>query len=534
MKHLKFFIFLCILTFTVSCGQQKRYIQYKVKKGETMSQIAQKLNMKTEKLLRLNPDVVGEPKPNTFLVVPEQKLNNLKKPTKKEVIEEKLDTISNKVIIDKDSTVIENVFKNFEVYEIKKGDTFYNIEKRFGVNRQELLVLNPELKEGLKLGMVLKIKEIIPEIIDEDEYEDYIDFNKDVKVALLLPLKTYKYQVATLTLKQIFAKDAALLNIATDFYLGAELAVDSLRNKGVNIDLSVFDTGERGANNLGDFIYDNNLNDNDVVIGPFYSDEAQTIASSVNIPVVFPVYSKNQSSFANRNIIKTSPDKKMFRDVLTTYIKENMVDGNIVIVSDNSFENLQASNTMQASLQFSTNALINIITPQDGYIEKSRIINLLQPNTKNCVILTSNDQLLVSDAINSLISLPEEITVKVFATDKSNVFEKIDNNKLAKIGFTYVSDEFSDTSSFEAISFNGQYLKKNKALPSYYATKGFDITYDILMRLASGKKLEDTFSEGFSKRVETKFDYRNSDRVPENKGVFIIQYNQDLTLSRLK
>ena len=236
-----------------------------------MSQIAQKLNMKTEKLLRLNPDVVGEPKPNTFLVVPEQKLNNLKKPTKKEVIEEKLDTISNKVIIDKDSTVIENVFKNFEVYEIKKGDTFYNIEKRFGVNRQELLVLNPELKEGLKLGMVLKIKEIIPEIIDEDEYEDYIDFNKDLKVALLLPLKTYKYQVDTHTLKQIFAKDAALLNIATDFYLGAELAVDSLRNKGVNIDLSVFDTGERGANNLGDIIYDNNLNDNDVVIGPFYS-----------------------------------------------------------------------------------------------------------------------------------------------------------------------------------------------------------------------------------------------------------------------
>ena len=80
-------------------------------------------------MLRLNPDVVGEPKPNTFLVVPEQKLNNLKKPTKKEVIEEKLDTISNKVIIDKDSTVVENVFKNFEVYEIKKGDTFYNIEK---------------------------------------------------------------------------------------------------------------------------------------------------------------------------------------------------------------------------------------------------------------------------------------------------------------------------------------------------------------------------------------------------------------------
>ena len=121
-----------------------------------MSQIAQKLNMKTEKLLRLNPDVVGEPKPNTFLVVPEQKLNNLKKPIKKEEVKEELDTISNNVVIDEDNTILENLSKNFEIYEIKKGDTFYNIEKRFGVNRQELIVLNPELKEGLKLGMVLK------------------------------------------------------------------------------------------------------------------------------------------------------------------------------------------------------------------------------------------------------------------------------------------------------------------------------------------------------------------------------------------
>ena len=79
MKCLKFFIFLCILTFTVSCGQQKRYIQYKVKKGETMSEIAEKLAMKTANLKHLNPDVNGEPKANTFLVVPQKNLNNLKK-----------------------------------------------------------------------------------------------------------------------------------------------------------------------------------------------------------------------------------------------------------------------------------------------------------------------------------------------------------------------------------------------------------------------------------------------------------------------
>jgi hypothetical protein len=69
MKHLKFFIFLCILTFTVSCGQQKKFIEYKVIQGETMRVIAKKLDMKTKDLLRLNPDVGRSPKANTVIII---------------------------------------------------------------------------------------------------------------------------------------------------------------------------------------------------------------------------------------------------------------------------------------------------------------------------------------------------------------------------------------------------------------------------------------------------------------------------------
>ena len=55
------------------------------------------------------------------------------------------------------------------------------------------------------------------------------------------------------------------------------------------------------------------------------------------------------------------------------------------------------------------------------------------------------------------------------------------------------------------------------------------------MRLASGNSLKDTFNEGASYRVETKFDYSNNTLgVSENKGLFIVQYNKDLSLTRLK
>ena len=125
MKHVKFFIFLCILSFTVSCGQQKRYIQYKVKKGESIDVIAAKLNMRAKDLSRLNPDVAGEPKTNSFIVVPERKLDNYKKKLKEnpELVIDSL--ISEEEIIDEEARILEELKERFVIYEVKKGDTFY-------------------------------------------------------------------------------------------------------------------------------------------------------------------------------------------------------------------------------------------------------------------------------------------------------------------------------------------------------------------------------------------------------------------------
>ena len=65
----------------------------------------------------------------------------------------------------------------------------------------------------------------------------------------------------------------------------------------------------------------------------------------------------------------------------------------------------------------------------------------LKPNTKNWVILATDNNVIVADAINSLISLPEETTARVLTFDKAAVYDKIDNRKLAQVGFTYVSED---------------------------------------------------------------------------------------------
>jgi LysM repeat protein len=537
MKHIKFFIFLCILTFTVSCGQQKKYIQYKVKRGETMSEIAQKLDMNTKDLVRLNPDVVDEPKANSFLVVPQKKLFAFKNKDFDKV--SGIDGVSSDSIQGVDSLSIkedwlEELKKIFTVYEVKKGDTFYSLEKLYNVTKEDLLLLNPELKEGLKEGMILKIRKI-PAVITADEflYYDEIERNINLKAALLLPFRAEKYIVDSIGLKETFASNSTLVNIATDFYLGAEIAVDSLRNQGINITLNVYDTGDRRSNKINTILSENYLNENDVIIGPLYSEEVQTVSSNTNVPVIYPVYSDEQAGFYASNIIKTAPDKNVFREELERYIKETLFDGNIIIVSDEKSKSLQTSNMMKASLESSANMYTTfILSPENGYIEKSKFLEILKPNTNNWVVIATDNTIVVSDVINSLISLPEETTAKIFTFNKGRVYSTIDNQKLAKLGFTYVSDDFDDANSQSTKIFNKQYLQKNNTLPSFYATKGFDITYDVLIRLASGKKLKRTYREGVSHRVDTKFDFRENST--DNKGLFIIQYNKDLTLTKLK
>ena len=532
MREMKLLLFFCLLTFAVSCGQQKKYVEYRVGKGETMRSIARKLDIKTKDLRRLNPDVRRRPAPNTIIIVPNIKLVVTAASQKEAFRKKVLDSVVALDVTDSIALIAAEDAKNFLIHEVKKGDTFYNLTRFYNVSQEALTSLNPELSEGLKLGQEIKVKKIKE---NEDEaivYNDEIGEEISLKVALLLPFRISEYD--TVSADDIF-DNSRLANYVTDFYLGAELAIDSLRLQGVAIELNVFDT-ERNSSQIRTILEENDLNENDVIIGPLYSEEAVIVANEVDTPVVFPVFSKNQSKFKSSRIIKTAPDKGVFSDAMAAHIKEVYETGTITIVSDGNpesdFHALKMSEILQDVDSLNE---VHVLKAVDGYIEKERFLEVFKQLTNNWVVLATSDNVVVSDAINSLISLPDSITAKVFSMDKGRAFDKIDDNKLAKIGFTYVSDRFVDENSTPTKIFNRQYVAKNNTLPSFYATKGFDITYDILVRLASGNQLKPTFKNGASYRVESKFNYsKQLFDTTENNGLFILEYNEDLTLTRLK
>lgn len=551
MRGFKLLIILCFFMIATACAQQKKYIEYSVKRGETMKSIARKLDIKTRDLLRLNPDVGRRPKPNTLIIIPNK---NYKEETiSEEIITEKIDsTAVEEVVID-----IEELKKNFVIHEVKKGDTFYSLTRFYNVTEDEIKELNPKLEEeGLQPEMILKIKPIT----DEDKIVIYQDtIQKDaVRLAMLLPFRAIEYD--TIEGKDIF-KTNTLANITTDLYLGASVAVDSLRDQGLNINIDVFDTGRKNTK-IDSILQVTDFDLYDAIIGPLYSDEVPKVANRTRVPVVFPVYSRNQDQFTASRVIKTYPDKDVHQKALVDHILATYSNENILIIGDSTATSITNSELIKATLLTHDSIQeAKIIHPNEGYIAKHIVINSLQAEVGNWVILATDQRVIASDVINSLISLPteepeeeeeeekkkkkndepemqilpENTVIKVFAADKSTRFDQVNNNNLAKLGFTFTSDVLIDENSLAERIFNKQYQQKNNALPSYYATKGFDITYDIAMRLASGNGLKSTFRDGTSYRIESKFDYsRMLFSTSYNNGIYILQYNPDLTLSRLK
>lgn len=544
MKHFKLVVLFFVFTIAISCGQQKKYITYKVKKGETMRMIAKKLDIETKDLLRLNPDVGRRPKPDTEIFIPSKNSRNLidiNDTPKDRIVKDTIQIDSIKKLND-----VEGLDEKYLLHTVSKGDTFYSLTRYYNVLKSDLLALNPNLSEGLKLGAIIKIKERVEGEKLDVIYKDTISNIDAIKVALLLPFRAKVFD--TVPSQDIF-KTRALPNIVTDFYLGAALAIDSLRNQGVQIDFSVFDTEDRNTK-IDDIITNNSLEDKDVIIGSIYSDETIKLANSVKAPLVFPIFSKAQTSFTSSRIVKTSPDKHLYKEKLLSYVSKQYKNENIIIVGDSTTASITEINQIANILkQHDSIKEVHQIIPHYGYIAQERFLKMMKPDStlvNNWVIIATNNDVIASDAINSLISFPDppepeegeepeekiNYKVKLFGFDK---YDYVDYNKLAQLEFVYVTDTYVDESSLAARIFNKQYLQKNKALPSFYATRGFDVTYDVLMRLASGKELYDTFKDGVSYRVESKFDFdKRLFGISQNRGLYLLEFQTDLSLKRIE
>ena len=83
--------------------------------------------------------------------------------------------------------------------------------------------------------------------------------------------------------------------------------------------------------------------------------------------------------------------------------------------------------------------------------------------------------------------------------------------------------------------FEKEFRKTNKIAPNFYATRGFDLTFDTLIRLSQGKNYQETTDAVATEQVNNRFEYYKTERGGyDNKGVYILYYDTDLKIKQAK
>ncbi|WP_111706687.1 lytic transglycosylase [Lutibacter citreus] len=571
MRIIKFVFSILMLCTITLVAQQKKYVPYTVQKGETIKSIAKVYKISRRDLMKLNPDVGRKPKANTVIIVPninygkiievkddfkgeyhivkpKETLYGISK--KNNVTIEELKALNPQLAtglkigmkikipiqeeINKDLTEV-----TYVLHTVVKDDTVYNLTKRFEVTEDELLKLNPTLKEGLKLGMVLKIRlkeglELTEgdELLDESSlFVENLNFNKTLNVAIMLPYQIDKYTDSTRA--RSFGNNNSILSIATDFHMGAEIAIDSLKRKGLKINVSYFDT-EKSNYKLKTIVDKNDFRATDVIIGPLFYEKAHWLSKQVDVPVIAPVYSKKQKDLSGSNLVKS--DSNDLESILLDYMKKIYAGENVIIINDgkaDSQSNLwKAVSTLKS---FDSIQNVSVIKSNDGYINNSNFAEKLSLDSNNWIFLISDENVTTAAAINNLKGFKEEYNITLFSVNKGKNFDTIDNSFLGQLNFIFASKDFINVEDANVKRFYSHFRSENNSNPSKFAVRGFDVTYDVLARLASKESFEEALKAGKSSRISSKFNYSKKQFGSfENNAVYIVHYNSDLSSIILK
>ena len=162
---------------------------------------------------------------------------------------------------------------------VSKGDTMWNIAKRYNITVDELVAANPEMKQAdykLKKGSIINIPAVTT--ASNSPTQTATPISKTVGIAFLLPMKATGVEGER----------------SVEFYRGFLMAADKLRDNGRDINIYTYNE-DANQSSLVTIINKLKTQKPDVIIGPVYPahfTEVANFAKEQQIRMVVPFSSK--------------------------------------------------------------------------------------------------------------------------------------------------------------------------------------------------------------------------------------------------
>ena len=467
------------------------YKKHIVKPKETKWRLAYEYGLKISELEKINPEIVSGLKVGQQILLPTGK-----------------------------DTIVNDFENELNYYQVKLNESISQISQKIGISKDSLIAYNPSLiNNRLQPELILKIPDEFTGNFDikngllseRISLKDSFFSNNYLQLVCFLPFKIREIEFDSIEKTKAKLSKRNLHTISTDFYFGMEMAKEFCDSIGIKTKIKVFDT-QNDLSVINEKISSVNWEGINAIIGPlipknldFFSKNSQIS----DIPIISPLSTKEIGG--EKNVFQSVGRLKRLRKVMINYIK-NQIDTtqNLLVITDSI--NYKIANDFKNT--FSKAHFVE--SERGGFVIPELIDSLLVDTLKNQVIFESQNLGLAANVTSLLNSqVGKNRDVQLFSSLRTTIYDNINISRkhLGNIKFTYLNDNFPRETT-ERQKFKDKYLKKYGDYPSKESYRAYDVTLDVILRLAYQNKI---FSNKIEETnyIENKFKY-----LPDKGGGF--------------
>lgn len=550
---------------TANTGNQaepdlSQYNVHPVVSGETIYGLEQRYGITHEEMMKFNPALQNGLKTGMKLKIP----------------------------VKQTATVAEPATTQAEVpttkYKVEQGETLFSLAARFGVEVGEIKKVNPALfSRGLEAGetILIPLKSAIKDqsAVKQDTTSPAVNNdnnqmtdqdckpetakNQKYKAALLLPLylagndnpDASKLDAAQLMAKINLSKTVVVnptdtttvyagVNIDPkalgflEFYEGALLAVDSLKQRGMKIELYVFDVSNQKMVNA--LVQLDEFREMNLIIGPVYPELQETVAAFAaknRIPMISPLASTGTLEQKNPWYFKVNPTREYQVEQTADYVAKEMADRNFIILQ-------QGGNSTSADAQLAKLCKEKLTAnPKESRFHEynlqqgiNGITPLMNETGENVFLIPTDSEAQVSVAVTNLTSLAERYNIVLVGTQVLPKLKSIQTENYHQIRLRFLSPYFVDYNRPLVRRFVGQFREKFAAEPTQFSLQGFDVAYYFMSAMFTyGKDFRNCISDYPMELTQMNFGFERVSPVAGfmNKSLFITGYERNFDVLNL-
>lgn len=436
-----------------------------------------------------------------------------------------------------------------DMHRVQRKETIYSISKLYGITEEELIAANPELRtKKLKKGKFICIpyakassdnanaSATSQAVSDMELFRQNQKESKkyaSIKAAVLLPFMT----------KENGNRDEQVRMV--EYYEGFLMAVDSLKQQGVSVDIHTYDSGNTTATITQLINTKKELKDMDIIFGPLHTDQVKIMADFAKknkIRLVVPFTSKSDEVFNNPYVFQiNTPQSYLFSEVYEHYLRK-FPNAHVVFLNADTGDK-DKDDFIKGLKEELKNKQITFKELKGAEISPEGMKTAVDSLRENVLIPTSGKKIALIKILPQLIITAREhpnYNMRLFGYPEWQTYTDDHLSNFFELDTYFYTSFYTNNLFPAAIKFTSAYRKwySKDMANTYpkYGMLGFDTAYFFLKGLARyGNHLEEEMNNMTLNPIQTgfKFERVNNWGGFINRKVFFVRFTKDYELIKL-